>query len=239
MKKACGSSVRTAAAAAIVTFAAGRLWADDTPASALPPPAAGGAAVAQAGPAVSTGAAPRAASAVSPRAAAAQPTLEEGFFHARLGNHERAVQLFLGALEMDPENRRAMLGLGTSYIALERYAEATNVLMRAVMLDRQDYIPLNNLAWLFATARDIRFRDGQQAIRLAHEALMIAPADFHVWSTLAEAYYVSGEYQRARRTAEEALRLARAANLPPSRVQEYEQQVRRCQAAAEAMSILE
>lgn len=164
---------------------------------------------------------------------------EEGFFHARIGNHERAIAIFREALEVDPENRRALFGLGTSLIATEQYGEATNVLARSIALEPGDYYAINNLAWLHATARDIRFRDGRRAVEHARRALVIAPSDYRVWSTLAESYYVTGEYASARRAAEEALRLARLSNLASNVVAEYEAQVRRCRAAEQAMNILE
>jgi len=164
---------------------------------------------------------------------------EEGFFHARIGNHERAIAFFRQALEVDPTNRRALFGLGTSLIATEQYSEATNVLIRSMELEPSDYFAFNNLAWLHATARDIRFRDGGRAIEYAQRALVLAPSDYRVWSTLAESYYVSGQYARARRAAEEALRLARLSNLASNVVAEYEAQVRRCRAAEQAMDILE
>lgn len=164
---------------------------------------------------------------------------EEGFFQARIGNHERAISFFRQALEVDPTNRRTLFGLGTSLIATEQYGEATNVLARAIELEPSNYFVVNNLAWLYATARDIRFRDGQRAIEYAQRALVLAPSDYRVWSTLAESYYVAGEYARARRAAEEALRLARMLNLSSNTVAEYEAQVRRCRAAEQAMNILE
>ncbi len=164
---------------------------------------------------------------------------EEGFFHARIGNHDRAIAYFREALEVDPENRRALFGLGTSLIATEQYGEATNVLARSIELEPGDYFAINNLAWLHATARDIRFRDGRRAVEYARRALVISPSDYRVWSTLASAYYVSGQYASARRAAEEALRLARLSNLTSNVVAEYEAQVRRCRAAEQAMSILE
>jgi tetratricopeptide (TPR) repeat protein len=176
---------------------------------------------------------------MSEEARRAQPMVEEGFFQARVGNHARAIDAFRQALSIDARSRRAMFGLGTSHIAIEQYADATNVLLRAIHMDRSDYFALNNLAWLHATARDIRFRDGRRSVALAREALMIAPMDYHVWSTLAEGYYISGDYAKAQRAAEEARRVAKAAGLPEAGVQEYELQVQRCRAAAEAMDILE
>lgn len=176
---------------------------------------------------------------LTPESQRAQPMLDEGFFQARVGNHARAIEAFRQALASDPRNRRAMFGLGTSHIALEQYGEATNILQRAIDSDRTDYFALNNLAWLHATARDIRFRNGRRSIALAREALMIAPMDYHVWSTLAEGYYIAGDYAKAQRAAEEARRIAKASGLAEAGVQEYDLQVRRCRAASEAMDILE
>ncbi len=191
-------------------------------------------------PSASDGAAPAAPPAeMTEEARRAQPHLDEGFFQSRVGNHARAIESFRQALGIDPKNRRAMFGLGTAHIALEQYAEAVGVLRRAVETDRTDYFALNNLAWLHATARDIRFRDGRKSVALAREALMIAPMDYHVWSTLAEGYYISGEYAKARKAAEEALRISKATGLPAANVQEYELQVNRCRSASEAMDILE
>lgn len=168
------------------------------------------------------------------------PLIDEGFFQARVGNHARAVQSFEQALAIEATNSRALFGIGTSYISLERYEEATNHLYRAIRLaSSNDHFAVNNLAWLHATARDIRYRDGAKAIELARQALVLAPLDYHIWSTLAEGYYISGDYEKARRAAEEALKIARSANLPEQNLQEYESQVRRCRSAAEAMDILE
>ena len=64
----------------------------------------------------------------------------------------------------------------------------------------EDYQTLNNLAWVYATSKDSAHRDAEKAIDLAQQALVLAPYDHHVWSTLSEAYYVAGEYEKANRS---------------------------------------
>ena len=65
------------------------------------------------------------------------------------------------------------------------------------------------------------------------------PVDYHVWSTLAEAYYMSTQYDKALRAASEAMRLAQQRGASAADVGEYRAQVDKCTKAAAAMSIIE
>ena len=168
-----------------------------------------------------------------------RPYVEEGFLELRVNNREAAIRAFRKALEFEPTCRQAMFGLGTALIAEGKYGEAAEVLKRAVEMDPQDYFVVNNLAWLYATARDVKVRDGKKAVDLARQALLIAPNDYHVWSTLAEAYYVCGEYPRAVKAAESARFIAQSLGLQGAALQEYDSQVQRCRNAQRAMDILE
>ena len=171
--------------------------------------------------------------------AAIRPIVEEGFFEMRVDNKEGAAAAFRKALASEPTCKQALFGLGTVLIAGEKYAEAIQVLQRALQSDPKDYFARNNLAWLYATAKDVKFRDGRKAVALAQDALMVAPQDYHVWSCLAEGYYISGNYSRAQRAAEEALRLAQTSNVETNMIVEYTTQAEKCRNAAKAMDILE
>lgn len=182
---------------------------------------------------------PEGAPAMTPAQKQAQAHIEDGFFELKVENREKAIAAFRKALDLDPKSSRARFGLGTALIADERYAEAIRVLEGAIRNDPKDYFVRNNLAWLYATAKDVRFRDGRKAVALAQESMLLAPSDFHVWSTLAEGYFICGDYVRALRSAEEAERIARISNVDPAAVQEYTAQAERCRSAARAMDILE
>jgi tetratricopeptide (TPR) repeat protein len=188
---------------------------------------------------------PRPADGIMPAAAmedlppAVRSALEDGFMELRVGNNENAIRAFRRGLEDAPNQPRLLFGLGTALIAAERYGEAVETLGLAHEARPDDYTILNNLAWVYATARDIHFRNGVRALEFARRALLLAPEDHHVWSTLAEAYFVQGEYAHAARSAREALRLAEAVRLDPDRIAEYTRQRARCEQAEQAMDILE
>ena len=169
----------------------------------------------------------------------ARQHMEDGFFEMRVGNTENAIRAFQQALDIAPDHPRLLFGLGTALVTAKRHVEAVEIFQRAHQLRPNDHLILNNLAWVYATTTDPRLRSGEKALALAREALLVAPEDHHVWSTMAEAYFISGEYAKAGHCAREALRLAELSGLGPDRTGDYRVQAERCEAAAQAMSILE
>lgn len=157
----------------------------------------------------------------------------------QFGDAAAAIELFNQVLAKEPGDRRARFGLGTTYIQMDKYREALAVLEPMSQETPGDYFLKNNIAWLYATAKDHAIRDGAKAIRLAQEALLVAPTDFHVWSTLAEGYYVAGQYDKALRAAEEGLRIGVQIQGPGAVTEEYRRQVDKCRKAVQAMSVLE
>lgn len=173
---------------------------------------------------------------------------DEPSFRERLGSASEALQreqlaeaerLFTEALRMRPQSKDARFGMGALLIKQSRYAEAIAI-MEELMDEYPDEFPvMNNLAWLYATASDHTVRNGQRAVSLAQKALLLQPNNFHVWNTLSEGHYVSGDYERALRAAQEALRLSMEAESGRERILEYRRQVEKSRRAAEAMTILE
>jgi len=155
------------------------------------------------------------------------------------GKMEQGITILKQVLAAEPRHKRARFTLGTAFIQLSRYQDASDVLEPMLEEFPDDYTLRNNLAWMYATARDHSVRNGRHAVRLAQEALLIEPGDFHVWSTLSEAYYISGEYDKALRAAEEALELGTRAGLSFESAQEYRKQIEKAKRAANAMSILD
>ena len=180
-----------------------------------------------------------AATATPPAAAHVEADLDLAFKAIEQSKPELAVEIFRRALKKDPANRRGRFGLSTALIQTDKYREALNILETLVKEFPKDYVLKNNLAWVYATARDLSMRNGRRAIQLAQEALLLSPLDCHVWSTLAEAYFVSGRYDKALRDAEQALRLGRETNADGKLIEQYQLQVDRCRKAAESSSILE
>jgi WD40 repeat protein len=65
----------------------------------------------------------------------------------------------------------------------------------------------NNLAWLLATCQESRFRDADQAVRLATKAVELAPNVGNFWNTLGVANYRAGKWKAAIGALEKSMAL--------------------------------
>jgi TPR repeat protein len=65
----------------------------------------------------------------------------------------------------------------------------------------------NNLAWLYATCPDAKFRDGKKAVHYALKAYTANPSHSYHAGTLAASYARDGQFEKAVKTQEEAIRL--------------------------------
>lgn len=164
----------------------------------------------------------------------AQVYFEEDDFDSALTAYERI-------LEIDPMNQQARYVIGNVYISAKQYKKAVEQLTALIEDFPDDFTLRNNLAWLYATADDPAFRDGEKAIRLAQEAMAIAPNDHHVWSTLAEAYYVTGQYEKAQRAATQMASLAAryGKGISKEQVENYNEQIRKCKRAWDTQKMIE
>ena len=143
-----------------------------------------------------------------------------------------AAALFEKALSLDAGNAEAMFGLSAAYIQLDMLAEALPLLLKL-----HGQLPLNpmvknNLAWVYLKSKDPAVKDPRKAVKFARDAVLDVPADYSIWNTLAEAYYAAGQFDRARRAAQSAVRLSTLAgvtNNPASR-----ELLERCRKAAGA-----
>jgi tetratricopeptide (TPR) repeat protein len=157
------------------------------------------------------------------------------------GDFESALTAYERILEIDPKNQQARYVIGHVYISAKQYAKAEEQLAEMAEDFPEDFSLLNNLAWLYATAEDPAFRDGEKAIRLAQKAMVLAPNDHHVWSTLAEAYYVTGQYEKAHRAITHMASLAAryGKTITEDQVESYNEQIRKCKRAWDTQKMLE
>lgn len=153
---------------------------------------------------------------------------------------EAAVKAYERVLEIDPKHAEARYVVAHVYINAHQYRKAKNLLQDLIKDHPEDFKLLNNMAWLYATAEDPTFRDGKKAIKLAQEAMTMAPYDHHVWSTLSEAYYVSGNYEKAYRAIKHMAQLATRTKqgLSKEAVEEYNAQIKKCKRAWDTQRIL-
>ncbi|WP_207681895.1 M48 family metallopeptidase [Desulfonema magnum] len=123
----------------------------------------------------------------------------------KLNNHffETAIQR---EIQINPNKSNLYRILGNINYRNKNYEETITAYEKAISLKPDDPHVLNNLAWLYATCEDKKFRDPEKALMLAQKAaeLMEAP---HILDTLAESYYMNGLFEKAVSTETRALRL--------------------------------
>lgn len=132
--------------------------------------------------------------------------LNYGNVGRKLNNHffEKIVER---ELDKDPYNPSLYKMLGDLNYSRKNYKTTIQAYEHALKLQPQNSEVLNNLAWIFATCDDQRYRDSQKALHFALRAAALEPAP-HILDTLAESYYVNGKYEKAVSVAREALQSA-------------------------------
>jgi tetratricopeptide (TPR) repeat protein len=113
------------------------------------------------------------------------------------------LRMITRELEETPKDADLRAAFGGLLFEEKRYEEAARFLRNAIRMDPNHAEALNNLAWLYATAPEPHFQP-EEALRLAQRAAEENPQP-HVLDTLAEAYYVNQEYDKALQTIERAL----------------------------------
>lgn len=157
----------------------------------------------------------------------------------RDGRFAAALATFRAALDAEPGNVSAGRGLSLTLLQQGRAPESLQVLEALLARHPDDYIVMNNAAWLYATSTNRIDRRPARAVELAREALLRAPQDHHVWSTLAEAHYAQGDFTRAVRAAREAVNLAGRPTVAFPDLSLYRAQLERAIRAEQAFSLVD
>ena len=88
-------------------------------------------------------------------------------------------------------------------------AEAIRLLQEAIELAPQQPVGPKNLAWIYATCPDHRFRNGPKAVELARRACELSEwNNAQCRQTLADAYLAAGDTDRAIEELQAVVRLS-------------------------------
>jgi Zn-dependent protease with chaperone function len=117
-------------------------------------------------------------------------------------------KIILREIEKHPQNPNLYKVLGDLYYETGNLSGVQQAYEASLKLNPENPHVLNNLAWLYATAEDPRFRNPARALDLAKAAAGLLEEP-HILDTLAECYYANGQYAKALETARRALRLTR------------------------------
>jgi Zn-dependent protease with chaperone function len=132
-------------------------------------------------------------------------------------------------LEKKPDDARLYSLLGTIYYEDKAYAEAISAYEKAIELSPRDPETLNNLAWLYATCEQKKYREPAKALVYARHAAAMKPAPY-ILDTLAEAYHANGLHEKAIETIKQAL------TMNPDDRAYYESQLDKFEQAARQLS---
>lgn len=128
------------------------------------------------------------------------------------GECEEALKHFTAAAKLDPQNPGILCSRGDLLADMGQYADALASYAMAIEVKPDFGHAYRNGAWLLATCPDEQYRDPENAILGAKQALESEYGERHVaLDTLAAAYASAGNFDKAVSTLEEAIELAPSA----------------------------
>lgn len=143
---------------------------------------------------------------LSPGSPAAQLGLAVAY--AREGQPRKAHELLAEIVGKNPQTVEAQEALADLCAEQKLYPEAIQHYQAAIRLSPDLAEPRNNFAWLLATADDARYRNPQEALAQAQQAVKLSQwKEAAFIDTLAEALYLNGKYQQAVETQKKAVAL--------------------------------
>lgn len=137
-------------------------------------------------------------------------------------DYGKAVADYTKTIEINPKVVEAYILRGASWEAKGDYDKAIADFTKAIEIDPKAVEAYNGLAWLLATCRNDRYRDGKRAVALAEKAVKLEEAANRL-DTLAAAYAEAGRFQEAIKTQERAItRIKQSESWAGSLLPEYE-----------------
>jgi len=121
---------------------------------------------------------------------------------------DKALERFQAAAQRSPRDERPHEMLADLYAEQKLYSDAIQHYKEALQIEPNNAESHNNLAWLYATCEDPKWRDPRAALEHAGRAVELThwkEAEFI--DTLAEANYAGGKYREAVRVQLIALKL--------------------------------
>jgi tetratricopeptide (TPR) repeat protein len=117
-----------------------------------------------------------------------------GVFFERTGELESAIQHYLAAAQLNPQNSYFRMNLGNALLKSHRFAEAAKAFARAVELDPQNADAMNNLAYTYGEMGE----NLDEAVKLCNRAVELFPArKAYFLDTLGTIYLKQGKRDEA------------------------------------------
>jgi tetratricopeptide (TPR) repeat protein len=131
-----------------------------------------------------------------------------GIAFYKSGKNEEAEMDFDKAIVMDPRMAIAYVYRGLCREKLGKYNDALSDYTKALELKQNDAAVHNNIAYLYVSANDERFRDKAKALEHAKKAAELSKEkNAEILDTLARAYFINGMVKEAIDAENKALKL--------------------------------
>jgi tetratricopeptide (TPR) repeat protein len=126
----------------------------------------------------------------------------------KTGNNENAIADFDAVILLDSRWAMAYVYRGLARVNRGDYAEALTDYTTALNLNGKDPVVHNDLAWLYATAKEEKVRDIKKALEHAKLAAELShEQNAEILDTLARVYFLNGQIVEAIGAQEKALKL--------------------------------
>jgi len=132
-----------------------------------------------------------------------------GGIHFSAGKLDEAKKSWTKALEMAPAFEDAYIRLAEVASKQRDFPEYVRVLKAGLQIIPESPLLANGLAWVYSTNPDEKFRNGEEAVKLAEGAVKATGGRMHqLIDTLACAYAEVGRFPDAVKRIDEAASLA-------------------------------
>ena len=132
-----------------------------------------------------------------------------GSAFARQGNIQKAIYHYKQALRINPESSGVYANLGKVFMHQGMTEKAIYNYQEALRIKPDIIMALYNLAWIFATHENDKFRDGEKAFKLAQKLCELTGYNqAFALDALAAAHAENGRYDEAAETALKGIKLA-------------------------------
>ncbi len=116
--------------------------------------------------------------------------------------HGQAEEIFLKALELDPDNAEVQYQLGSACYYQDRLGEALGYYKKAVELSPDD--PHYNFVLGYSLKED---NDLNGAVEALEKSIALDNSDIQVYKNLGETYYLLGEYDKSSESFKEVVNM--------------------------------
>ena len=150
--------------------------------------------------------------------------LELGYSYHLKNDLGKSIEASRKSIELNGGSEGAYRNLCAIYTDRNEYEQLVESCEAVVRLSPNDARTWNILAWSYATAVDARFKNPARALAYAQKAVSLTgEKNAGILDTLAEAYYVNANYDRAIATEKKALALDPANESFKKSIERYQQ----------------